>query len=60
MIGELANYEDLDWEVVSVQGVDIRVATPQTLYQLKRGTVRPIDQADAARLADAFDVDEEG
>ncbi len=58
-IGELAEYDDLDWEIVSIDGVDIRVATPQTLYQLKRSTVRPIDQADAARLADAFDVGEE-
>ena len=58
-VGEVADYSDLEWEVVSVRGVDIRVATPKTLYRLKRNTVRPIDRADAARLAEAFEFDEE-
>ena len=58
-IGSLAEYDDLDWELISIQDVDIRVATPRTLFELKKGTVRPIDHADAARLADAFDFGKE-
>lgn len=58
-IGEVAEYDDLDWETVTVRDVDIRVATPKTLYRLKNNTVRPIDRADAQRLAEAFDFGEE-
>ncbi len=58
-IGELAQYDELSWEMISIQGVDVRVATPRTLFELKRNTVRPIDQADAKRLADAFGLGEE-
>ena len=58
-IGEVADYEDIDWEVVCVRNIDIRVATPRTLYGLKKDTARPIDQADAARLAEAFDFEGE-
>ncbi|MBA2663154.1 MAG: nucleotidyl transferase AbiEii/AbiGii toxin family protein [Bradymonadaceae bacterium] len=58
-IGELATYDDLAWESIRVRDVDIRVATPQTLFKLKRGTVRAIDRADAQRLALSFDINEE-
>jgi len=35
------------------------VATPRTLYRLKRDTVRPIDRADAQALREMFDIDED-
>lgn len=35
------------------------VATPKALYELKSNTVRPIDRADANRLAEAFDLEDE-
>jgi hypothetical protein len=38
-----------------VEGVLVRVATPRTLCRMKRGTVRPIDHADALALRFAFD-----
>jgi hypothetical protein len=38
----------------------IRVATPKALYDLKKGTVRPLDHQDAAMLRQAFDLKDEG
>ena len=58
-LGEAFRYEDLDWETVELSGVPARVATPQTLYRLKKGTVRHIDRADAHALKRFFDVEEE-
>jgi hypothetical protein len=37
----------VDAEVKEVDGIRVRVATPAALYQLKRGTVRPLDHQDA-------------
>ena len=54
-IGKFASYGDLEAEVVSLQGVPVRVATPRTLHWMKRATVRPLDHADAGALAAAFD-----
>ena len=55
-LGELADYESIEAEVVDVGGIDIRVATPQSLFRLKRNTVRPIDRADAEALREAFEL----
>jgi hypothetical protein len=59
-LGEATAYADLEAEDVDVDGVPVRVATPRTLYRMKRNTVRPIDRADAAALRAAFELDEEG
>lgn len=56
-LGEFARYEDLEQQVVEIDGVAVRVATPRTLHWMKVGTVRPLDHADALRLRDAFDLD---
>jgi hypothetical protein len=58
-LGEATAYADLEAEVKNVAGVTVRVATPLTLYRMKRGTVRPIDHADAAALRAAFDLHDE-
>lgn len=58
-IGEVTKFDDLRWESVEIGGVSIRVATPHTLFLLKRSTLRSIDRADADRLAKAFGFDEE-
>ncbi len=55
-LGERFAYRDLEAEVVQVDGVDVRVATPATLWRMKRDSVRPIDAEDAARLQAAFDL----
>jgi len=58
-LGSAFAFEDLESEMVSVEGVPARVATPATLYRMKRGTLRPIDRADAAALREKFGLVEE-
>lgn len=55
-LGEKTAYADLEVEEKEVAGVVVRVATPRTLFRMKRDTVRPIDKADAAALRAAFDL----
>lgn len=55
-LGTFARFEDLDTETKTVHGVTVRVATPQSLFWLKRDTIRAIDKADAAILQRAFDL----
>lgn len=57
-LGDAFRYDDLDAERYDVEGQAVRVATPSTLFRMKRGTVRPLDHADAARLAAAFGLDD--
>jgi hypothetical protein len=57
-LGELASFETIDAEVKEVGGTPVRVATPAALYELKKGTVRSQDHADAAALRERFDLTE--
>ncbi|GMU55739.1 MAG: hypothetical protein AMXMBFR33_48850 [Candidatus Xenobia bacterium] len=58
-LGEMWVYEDLEAQWIEVQGVRLRVATPRTLFRMKRATVRPQDQADAAALAMKFQLEDD-
>ena len=58
-LGEAARYETVECEIREVEGVRIRVATPQALYRLKKNTVRPIDRQDAAALRERFRLKDE-
>ena len=49
-LGEVAAFDDLDYEAVEIQGTQIKVATPETLYRLKKDTIRPEDKIDAMFL----------
>lgn len=49
-LGEVAAFDDIDYEAVEIQGTQIKVATPETLYRLKKDTVRPEDKIDAMFL----------
>lgn len=53
-LGSAVRFEDLEAQTVMVEGVPVRVATPATLYRMKKDTVRPIDRADAAALREKF------
>jgi hypothetical protein len=53
-LGSAFGFDDLQSEVVTVEGVRVSVATPATLYRMKKDTVRPIDRADAAALREKF------
>jgi hypothetical protein len=57
-LGKATAFADLKAEQKQVGGVLVRVATPRTLYLMKRDTVRPLDHADAAALRAAFALDE--
>lgn len=57
-LGEFARYEDLDWREVEFEGVRVRLATPETLHWLKKGTIRPQDHLDAESIRWKFDLPE--
>jgi hypothetical protein len=58
-LGERFRFADLEGERYEVDGQPVSVATPRTLFRMKRSTVRPLDHLDAARLAAAFDLEED-
>jgi hypothetical protein len=55
---ELA-FEDLEYEPLEVAGTTVNLATPRTLYRMKRDTVRSIDRIDAEVLKQAFHLEED-
>ncbi|MCU0286179.1 MAG: nucleotidyl transferase AbiEii/AbiGii toxin family protein [Acidobacteria bacterium] len=55
-LGEVAVYEDLDFEILLHQGIKIKIATPETLYKLKKDTLRQKDKFDAAYLKYIIDL----
>jgi hypothetical protein len=58
-LGEITAYSDLEIEEKQAAGVKVRVATPRTLYRMKKDTVQPIDHSDAIALRTAFDLRDE-
>jgi hypothetical protein len=58
-LGERFRFADLESERYDVEGQPVSVATPTTLYKMKVSTVRPLDHADAAKLAEAFGLDKD-
>ena len=59
-LGEAFRFEDLESEELVVEGVRLRVATPRTLYRMKKATLRPQDRFDAEAICDRFGLEEEG
>ena len=57
-LGEKTRFADLQVQDKEVEGIPVRVATPSTLYRMKRDTVRPIDRADALALRAAFNLED--
>jgi hypothetical protein len=58
-LGEALRFDDLETERVRAGAETITVVTPETLYRMKRDTVRLRDRDDAQRLARAFGFDSE-
>lgn len=58
-LGEAFRFDELESEVVLVDGVRVRVATPRMLYRMKKDTVRPQDRLDAQALRERFGLAEE-
>lgn len=59
-LGNAFKYKDLSFEIVEKEGVPIRVATPQVLYDMKKDTLRDQDRADASALREKFGLSEGG
>ncbi len=49
-IGELYSYDDLEFEIVEYENIPIKIATPKTLLNLKKDTVRERDKIDSQFL----------
>lgn len=58
-LGERFEFDDLEASPRDLDGVRVTLATPRTLYRMKRDTTRPIDAQDAARLRIAFQLEED-
>jgi hypothetical protein len=57
-LGELFDFASLESERVDFDGVSVSTVTPETLYRMKKGTVRPKDWGDAQRIARRFGLKE--
>ncbi len=57
-LGTAWAYDDLEWEILEFEGVPTRVATPRTLYEMKRDTIRPKDRIDADALRRKFNLED--
>jgi hypothetical protein len=53
-LGTAFAFHDVKWLLLDLEGVQVRVATAESLYAMKHRTVRERDQDDAMRLARAF------
>jgi hypothetical protein len=58
-LGNAFRFEDLESERVPFAGFTVSVVTPETLYRMKKDTVRPRDRADAAMLKQRFQFPED-
>jgi hypothetical protein len=57
-LGEAFEFADIEATVYSYGDVDVKVATPETLYRMKRDTIRLRDKADAQVLREKFGLKE--
>lgn len=55
-LGDAFVFDSLVAQTMVIEGVRIQVATPETLYRMKRDTLRPIDQVDAEALRQKFEL----
>jgi hypothetical protein len=58
-LGEAFRFADLESVRIDLDGQQVWVASPRTLYRMKRGTVRPKDWGDAEALRRRFDLEED-
>jgi hypothetical protein len=57
-LGEFATFDSLEVQELESNGVKIKIASPRTLYWMKKDTIREIDHSDAARLREKFHLKE--
>jgi len=56
-LGDAFAFEDVEAELIDVDGTAVPVATPRMLFRMKRDTIRPQDRADAEMLRERFSLD---
>ena len=49
-VGELATFEDLKYETIDYQGIKIKIAKPESLFELKKDSIRDKDRIDTIFL----------
>lgn len=55
-LGEVATFENLEYEIMDYQGTKIKIGTPEALYKLKKDTIRNKDKMDAAFLKELIET----
>jgi hypothetical protein len=58
-LGEAFQFRDLEALRVDLDGLQVSVASPKTLYRMKKGTVRPKDWGDAEVLRQRFELEDD-
>ena len=58
-LGDAFAFEDLEATDMEIEGVCVSVATPGTLYRMKKDTLRPVDRMDADALRKKFNITED-
>lgn len=58
-LGTEVAFDDLEYEPIEVAGTTVNLATPRTVYRMKRDTAGAIDRIDAEVLKQAFDLEED-
>jgi hypothetical protein len=57
-LGEIFDFASLESERVDLDGITVSTVTPEMLYRMKKGTVRPKVWGDAQRIARRFGLKE--
>ena len=58
-LGEAYAFADVEAEWIERGEIRAHVATARMLYRMKKGTVRPLDRADASDLKAKFHLEED-
>lgn len=54
-LGEMFSFNDLNYEIKEINNIKIKIATPETLYKLKKDTLRDKDKMDLVFLRNLID-----
>ena len=57
-LGDAFRFRDIESQRVFFEGFEVTVATPRMLVRMKKATVRPKDQLDAALLRERFGIED--
>jgi len=57
-LGEAFAYNDLEFQEALFEGIPVRVATPATLFRMKKDTLRWKDRLDAEQLRERFELED--